>query len=287
MIMFSSFAPVVLVLSLGSCTALWDRLPGEANFVDWNQSEDWGGEELLEVQLGLKAGQLEVRPGTSSELYNLKIHYNELAFEPQVELQRQGNRAELFIGMEGKGKSLRGLGDSRLNLCLNPDVPLELHARTGVGGSNIDLSGMKIHSLVLQSGVGETKVGISEPNRARCKEVELLSGVGAFEVVGLGHLAFDELEFHGGIGKAKLDFSGSCSQLGEITIRVGIGDVEIRLPRSIGAEVRGSEGFLSEFNMPGFRRCGDAYHSENSDHAAEIVRFQIQAGIGRIALEWI
>ena len=280
-----TFLLIGLLMS-SACVVTVDGI-GEANYVDLNRSEPAGDEELVKASLDVNVGQIEVEPGSTDTSFELDMHYNELAFEPQVEFNREAGIARLSIELEGGGKSFRGLGDNTLFLKLRPDVPLELETNTGIGECNINLTGMKVQSVELQSGVGETKLTMLEPNRITCENVEIASGVGELELVGLGNLAFEELEFRGGIGEATLDFSGTWDTIGEIEIEVGAGSIEILLPRDIGAEVRVSKTFLSDFDLPRFEKKGDTYYSDNLDRASKVIKFRINAGIGHVELDWI
>jgi hypothetical protein len=264
-----------------------DGLTEEADYADFSQSEPAGDEELIRARVDLKVGQIEVEPGPRSNCYELDLHYNELAFEPKVDFSRDGGVADISVGLEGEGKSFRGIGANNLYLRLNPDTPLELETSTGIGECNINLTGMKVRSVVLESGVSETKVTVLEPNPISCEKFRISSGAGELELVGLGNLAFEELEFQGGIGTAKLDFSGDWGTVGEVQIDVGVGGVELQLPRDIGAEIRVSKSFLFDIELPRFKKQGDTYYSDNIDRVSTVIKFRVNAGIGEVELEWL
>jgi len=285
--MIKKVSLIAIIAVSASCAMSFDDWGGETNYVDFNQSEPAGEEELLRANVELGVGQMEIHPGSTENAYELDIHFNELAFRPQVEFQREDGKASLKVGLEGEGQSFRKMGDTILSLRLNPETPLQLVASTGVGESNIDLSGMRIRSLSLECGVGETSLVVTQPNRSECDRVEVSSGVGAMELIGLGNLSFREFEFQGGVGGSKLDFSGEWAELGDVDIEVGVGGIEILIPRDIGVEIRVSESFFSEFSMPGFEKQGDTYFSENIDQVDKVVKFKVRAGIGGVQIKWI
>ena len=285
--MIKKISLIAIVALSASCAMSFEDWSGEENYVDFHQSEPAGEEELLRANVELGVGQMEIHPGSEEKAYEVDIHFNELAFSPKVEFERENGRARLQIGLEGSGQSFRKMGQNIMNLRLNPATPLELDASTGVGESNIDLSGMLIRSLSLECGVGETTLSVTEPNQSECDRVEVTSGVGAMELIGIGNLSFREFEFQGGVGGSKLDFSGDWSELGDVEIDVGVGGVEILIPRDIGVEVRVSKGFFSEFSMPGFDKQGDTYYSDNINQVEKVVKFRISAGIGGVQSKWI
>lgn len=277
----------IMLGSLSSCVVSLDDLGGEANYVDFRQSEPASEEELLRASVTLKVGQIEIEPGSPSNSYELELHYNELAFKPNVDFKRSEGVADLSVDLEGRPRSFSGLGENRLFLTLSPEIPLELETRNGVGKCNLNLSGMKVRSLRLESGVGGASLSMLESNPISCEEVDISSGVGELELVGLGNLSFDELNFRGGIGEAKLDFTGSWDSIGEVQIEVGVGGISLLLPRDLGAEIRASKTFMSNIELPDFTKKGNTYYSDNLDRVSKVIEFRITAGIGKIELKWI
>ena len=285
--MIKKVSLIAIIAVSASCAVSLDGWGGEANYVDFNQSEPAGEEELLRATVELGVGRMEIQPGSTENAYEVDMHFNELAFRPQVEFQREDGKARLKVGLEGEGQSFRKMGETILSLRLNPETPLHLVASTGVGKSNIDLSGMRIRSLSLECGVGETSLTVTQPNRSECDRVEVSSGVGAMELIGLGNLSFREFEFQGGVGGSRLDFSGDWAELGDVDIEVGVGGIEILIPKDLGVEIRVSKGFFSEFSMPGFEKQGDTYFSDNIDQVDKVVKFNVRAGIGGVQIKWI
>jgi len=84
-----------------------------------------------------------------------------------------------------------------------------------------------------------------------------------------------------------LIFSGEWETPGQVEIKVGIGGVEIKLPRDLGVELKVRKSFLSGIDMKGFRKTGGSYVSENFDQATKKMQLDISAGIGGIEIDWI
>ncbi|MGH9341634.1 MAG: hypothetical protein ACRD1R_19125 [Acidobacteriota bacterium] len=278
-------ALIAVLAALAFSTCFLDLDDGEAYNARLRQDAPLQGEELIEADIEVAVGTLQIEAGSPSQSYDLDLQYNG-AFEPRVQYERDGGKARLEVALEGKARSVRNL-KTQLNLRLNPDVPLALQTHSGVGDSEIDLSGMSVRSLNLESGVGETRVSMLSPNRTVCEELEIRSGIGALEVTGLGNFGFKTFRFHGGIGGSELDFSGAWQHSGEVEIEVGIGGVEIRLPRSVGAEIRAPANFLSGLNLQDFTKRGNTYYSKNIDRVDKIIRFRIKTGVGGVDVGWM
>ncbi|MFQ5738508.1 MAG: hypothetical protein ACE5JX_05810 [Acidobacteriota bacterium] len=270
-----------------SCVISVDDWGGEARFTNYQSSETVGEEQRLEANIELNIGTLEIDAGSPLNVYDLDLYYNEAAFRPDLDFRREGDVAHLDFQLKGEGRSIRKLDKTRMNLRLNPTLALRLEAQTGVGETQIDLSGMKIESLRLENGVGETTLSMLSPNSGDCDRIEVRNGVGSLEITGLGNFGFRQMQFQGGVGGAKLDFSGSWEREGEVDIAVGIGGVKILLPRNLGAEVRMSKNLLSGIDASEFRKKGNTYYSNNLDHVDKVVRFRIRTGIGGISIRWI
>ena len=222
-----------------------------------------------------------------ADLYEVDLYYNEAAFEPRIKLSRQREVARFDFELSGEGKWTRKIGKTRASFRFSPEKILRLEARTGVGESQIDLSGMKIEALDVEAGVGETRLSMLTPNEISCDLVSIENGVGALHATGLGNLGFRRLFFRGGVGAAVLDLSGSWKQEAEVEIDVGVGGVEIRLPRNLGAEVKMSKSFLSGIDLSGFRKEGNTYFSDNMDRVDKVIRIRIRAGVGGVEIDWI
>jgi len=280
------FMAALFFTGLG-CNLAINDWAGEASYTDLYQSEDFAGDSSIDARIDLKVGELQVQAGDPSKVYELDVHYNELAFKPEVDFQRFDESAKLEISLEGEGKSFRNPGKNRLDLRINPETALNLESHTGVGESNLDLTGLKVDRLVLQSGVGETRLSMLESNRTTCELIEVTSGVGQLDVIGLGNFHFKKLNFRGGVGESNLEFSGDWTEVGSVTIEVGVGAVEVRLPRDIGAELTISKGFFSNYEVEGFTKRGDTFFSDNMERVEKIVKINIRSGLGGVEVRWI
>jgi hypothetical protein len=115
----------------------------------------------------------------------------------------------------------------------------------------------------------------------------LKSGIGGFDATGLGNLNFRDFEFEGGVGGANLDFSGDWKRSAEIRIQVGVGGVNLRLPREIGVRVEAEKHFLSGLHLEGFDQRDSYYYSRNYDATQIRVTVRIDTGIGGLKITWL
>lgn len=278
------------VLPLFSGCYFGERLPAE--MIMTSESRPLEKEKTLESEVRFDIGSLEItgsnKPG---ELYSYDLEYDKAGFAPEVRYNTavDGTEGRFFFSLETRHHS--GIHGQRLNnrlrLALNDALPLRLRINAGVGNARLSLSGLKVSSIDFESGVGEAKLSAYEPNAVRCEHIRLKSGVGRFEATGLGNMNFGELEFDGGVGGASLDFTGAWQQNADIRIRVGVGGVNVRIPRDIGVKVDSEKNLLSGLHLEGFNKQDEYYYSENYDTAATRVLIRVTTGIGGLRIGWI
>ncbi len=267
-----------------------DRVPIE--MVSMSRTQTMVGEKSLESNIRFDIGSLEIAgEPTAVSLYSFYLEYDKAGYTPDI----QYNSA--LGGTEGRFsfslQSTHRLGirrerqTNRLRLAFTNSIPLNLKVTTGVGDARLSLSGMRISRIDFESGVGGAKMSSYEPNPIPCEYVKLKNGVGAIDAIGLGNLNFRELEFEGGVGGANLDFTGKWKQNADIRIQVGVGGVNVRMPREIGVRVEAQKHFLSGLQLEGFIKRDSYYYSENYEKAAIRVSVEVATGIGGLKITWV
>lgn len=276
-------------LLFGACS-FGDRMPLE--MVTTSESRPLGQEKTLDSTVRLDIGSMEITSEKSPEsLYSCYLEYDKANFVPDVRYTTSlgGTEGRILFSLESsrrKGIHTKRL-NNRLRLALTDSIPLRMRINSGVGDTRLSLSGLKISSLDFESGVGEAKMSSYEPNAVSCEHIRLKSGVGRMEATGLGNLNFRELEFDGGVGGATLDFTGEWKQNAEVRIQVGVGGVNLRIPRDIGVKVESAKNFLSGMHLEGFNKQDSYYYSDNYDKAAMRVLVHVTTGIGGFRITWI
>jgi len=174
-----------------------------------------------------------------------------------------------------------------MRLGFTDSLPLNLSVNTGVGDARLSLSRLKVARLDMESGVGGSKLSAYDPNPIECQSIRIRSGVGSMNAVGLGNLNFRALDFEGGVGGASLDFTGDWKQDAQITIQVGVGGVNLRVPRELGVKVDAEKHFLSGLHLERFVKRDSQYYSENYDTAKFRVSIRVVTGIGGFKISWV
>jgi hypothetical protein len=284
-------APWILcILPLFAACIYEDHIPIE--MVSMNQSQPLGTEKSLEATVRFDVGSLEIsQESDAASLYSLDLYYDKASYMPDIQYDSAfaGEEGRFSFGLESTHKVgiRKERHNNRLRLAFTESIPLKLQVTAGVGESRLSLSKIKLAQMDFQSGMGEAKIKAYEPNPIQCEYIRLKNGVGSIEAVGLGNLNFREFEFEGGIGGADLEFTGDWKQNANIRITVGIGGVNIRMPREIGARVEAEKHFLSGVHLEGFSKRDSVYYSNNYDSAAIRISIRVTTGIGEFRITWI
>ncbi|NWG14360.1 MAG: hypothetical protein HXY20_12590 [Acidobacteria bacterium] len=279
-------AAVMLALITAGC-GLEERIPAEV--VSVNQSQPLGNQKGLEADVRLDVGTLEIASEKSGKAYAIDLDYDKASYRPEIRFEEGSDTSRLSFKLESLQRAdLRAdRHPNRLRLNLTDSLPVKLSVNTGVGDARLSLSGLRISSLDLESGVGGSRISIYEANPVPCDHIRIKNGVGSLDAVGLGNLNFRAMEFEGGVGGANLDFTGDWRGDADISIQVGVGGVTVRMPRTVGVKVDTQKHFLSGFHLDGFTKRDSLYYSENYDTAKCRVSLRVVTGVGGFKITWV
>ncbi len=261
----------------------------------------------LEVELIYGAGRLEVSPSDAPFLYDARVRYDESRFQPIRGWSLEGDRGRLRLAVTSVDGAehpeairlddwnvdldfddLRRRGDQlgSVELGLHPAVPTDLSIKVGAAEVDLDLGGLSLHSFEFLTGASETDISFDTPNRVRMERLSLKAGAAQFEAHDLGNARFDRLEFDGAIGDVLLDLSGAWDHSATAAIKMGIGELKLRVPRDIGVRIERSSVLIS-LDAPEFERTDRVYLSPNWDSAAVKLDIRLEAAFGTVSVERI
>lgn len=293
--------PVVFVcLSFGGAPA-----PVAAQeWRDFRTARQIGDLEALKIELMYAGGRLDVSPSETHLLYDVRLRYDAERSLPRREWRRVDRTGHLRLTASSSREDRRDADDAtwsvdpeleledlprdadaagRLDLSLNSSVPTDLRLGIGAGRARLDLGGARLTALELITGASDVEVGFARENRAAMELLSIKSGATAFMAENLGNARFRRLEFHGFVGDVVLDFAGSWRSSAEAEIRMGLGELLMRVPAHIGVRVRRSG--LASLSAESFEKVGDYWLSPNWETARIRLEVTLVAGLGSIIVE--
>jgi hypothetical protein len=245
----------------------------------------------VNVQYG--AGNFRVTPGSPGELYRMDLRYDEDRFIPVREFSPGDGALRLGLrSRDGAGLNV-SLGDHRkssqeasLDLKLSPDIPLDLDMELGAVEADLELGGIALRRLRYRTGASETHLRFSQPNPVPCDEMVIEAGAAQFEASAIGNANCARVSFRGGVGEVTLDFGGTWRRSTTADVNVGVGQLNLRLPRDVGVSVQLNR-FLASFDAAGFEKHGNTYLSENYNTARYRITLNVNASFGGIEVAWL
>ncbi len=242
-------------------------------------------EQSVEVNVTYGAGRFSVGPAESGVLYHMQIEYDEDLFEPLAEYQG----SSLRIGTESLGRHIRFGRDwaaGEMELALSRDVAMDLSMDFGAVRADMDLGGIPLTRLEIETGASQTLIDISEPNSETMSRANMDVGAAEFTVRNLGNLNAEVIDVDAGIGDIDLSFTGDWRQNARVSIDMGLGSLVLRFPRGLGVRLE-KDTFLTSLDSEGLIKRGDTYFSLDYDESEYQITVDVDAAFGSIRVEWI
>lgn len=247
------------------------------------------GETRLNARLEYAAGILRVAPGPPGELYRMDLSYDDTRYLPISDFDTQTGSVVLGLRPEGEG-GVRVVSRNQLQqvaaVTLSPRVDLRLDLTFGAVDADIELGGLRVSNLTMKTGASRALLRFSEPNAARCNLAAISAGAAEVSLLGLGNSRCDEIEFEGGMGKVILDFSGRWSSGSKVKVTMAIGELTLRLPRTVGVRLR-MDKFLSSFDPVGLVRQGDVFQSPDYAGKQRKLDVDLTTAVGGVKVVWV
>ncbi|MBD3167579.1 hypothetical protein GF324_13345, partial [bacterium] len=218
---------IVLVLFV-SAGFLFARSIERETFVE---PVDNAKEAEITFEMGLC--EMDLSPGKADELIHVEAMYDADHFKPDFRVKRDTDKVYVYLNPRGDDKSDMDNIDSDdhyYDVKLSPEIPMNLNFEIGLGEHDMDLSGLKIERIHIESGLAETRLKLDKANPITAKSIDVETGLGEFYGEGLGYLRFERFDLECGLGEASVDFTGFEGD-GEVNLSVGLGDLEIILPK--------------------------------------------------------
>jgi hypothetical protein len=268
-------------------------------------TEEKKEEELFEVNVKFNLGRLKISPFTSPNLYQLEAIYPNENYTPSIKYI-PGKRGELWLESQKIGSSLTSTfsidkvldlfskdkredtissSSNSWDLKLTKDIPIELTIKGGAADQDIELGGLMLKYLKLNTGASVTNISFVEANEERL-EMKIDTGAASFEAKGLGYANIDELKFDGGVGKSTLNFEGELKDNSIIEIGGGLGLIVIELPKDTGTVIRAKNSRLLNINsLPkSFTEKGDVYVNDAFDESKPHLNISINVALGSLRI---
>ncbi|MFQ6674768.1 MAG: hypothetical protein ACE5LH_00340 [Fidelibacterota bacterium] len=290
-------AVAVFFLTLLSAQSTPERVTEEILF-------DVGKINRMDVTISYSLGSLTLTPNVRSDRIGGQIEYDPGMITPHLRYETVGSRGKLDIavehgpefddeeafsfpgGVSGRWKDKEGEKyRADLDIRLPPGIPLDMEFDLGLGQTDLDLSGLSVSGLRLECGLSDVTITMDTPNPVRTRTLTIKTGLGDFNARGLGNLKAKAVRVNVGLGSADLDFSGDGIEDMDGKIEVGLGSLDLVLPREANVRLEVSKSFLSSVDVNDLVQEGSHWVSDRWESGRPTLELDISVGLGSVDVE--
>jgi hypothetical protein len=257
------------------------------------------GEERVDVEIQFNLGELKLKNAEDDKyIFKAEIIYDKDKYKPIVEFRRSGKTGKLTLSSEkrngdsffgrGRGSSSGGIDDNKWDTEFIGIIPITFDIELGLGKGKLDFTDMLITDIQLMTGLSDVIAEFNGANREIIRTLTLETGLGNVEFYGLGYANIERLSIECGLGSAQLSFDGEIQRDIKGKISVGLGSVNIKIPKDVGVRIKAESSFLSSLDIKNFYQVGPSrYESENWDDAKHKIYLTVEVGLGSVDIDWI
>jgi hypothetical protein len=245
--------------------------------------------EEAQVRIRFGAGEIDVVPGDPDTLFSGQFRTNVAEWAPEVSWEngtleiRQGDEGSLPITDPGPGPGVENVWELEFSTEVEMDMDIDIGASMG----DLDLSGLALTDLSVETGASDLRLRFDEPNPAAMDSMDITAGAASLRVDGIGNASPERVTVRGGAGNLVLDLTGDWDNSADIELESGVGALTLQLPAGVGVRVRTSEGLGSVQADGGLARSGGSYTNDAYGESEIELLIDISVGVGSISLNLV
>lgn len=250
-------------------------------------------EKELRVILDVSFGSISIKRGEQDKIASVDYSEEEAAKQKlYISYDISNEIGTLYIKLK---ESTRFWGDDddhngnnrHLDIKLGGTVPISFELELGAGKGDIDLTDLQVKDIKISTGASSVTLKCSKPNPILANDITIESGVSKFTAVDLSNLNFHNLKFSGGVGSYKLDFDGKLRQSAEVQIEVGLGSINVYVPKTIPAKLEYDDNWLSSFKLDDdFEKTrSGVYETNDFQDSFKRLTIRLESGLGSVRVQ--
>ncbi|HET9909546.1 MAG TPA: toast rack family protein [Anaerolineales bacterium] len=237
-----------------------------------------GTSAIQDVTLSMAVGELTLSGGAET-LIEGKMQYNVEGWKPNIEYKNNA----LTISQEAEFPVNGFPGDDVVNIwdLKLGQTPMNLVLTADAYDATLNLSGLPIHSMVVQDGASNSVIRFDTLNPAEMQELTYQTGASEITFLGLAHANFAQMSFDGGVGEYTFDFAGDLQRDAVVNIYAGLSNVRIIVPEGMAARVAVDDGLRKIYATGAWKVEGGKYAN---DGAGPLLTIVVDMGAGELHL---
>ncbi len=259
--------------------------------------------ENIKLHLRANSGNCYIKPSQSPEILNVFSNQDESSFSHNYRKETRGKTVEVFLNLEevqaeglSQTISTKMFGnadkpaDKLWKMYLTDSKPYLLELNYAVGNAHVDLSGLAIKKLKINTGSADVNVGYTSlENQVDMDTFAVKVDLGSLNVRNLNLSRTKYMVADVGFGNMMLDFSNTPMVANKIKGSVGAGNLVIILPsEQTPVLVTIQDSWLCSVKMPSsLKKVNDntfanAAYKENAKNA---LVFDLDVSMGSIVFK--
>ncbi len=260
--------------------------------------------ESIRLSVKANSGNCYIKPSQNPEILNVFSNQTETGYAHNFRKEVKGKTCEVVLNLEEVqaeglsqtistrffGPSDKPASDKLWKMYLTNAKPYFLELTYGVGNANIDLSGLAVKNLKINTGSADVNVGYFSnlENQIDMDTFSVKVDVGSINVKNLNlsrtHLVLADV----GFGNMTLDFSSKPTVSTKIRGSVGAGNLTILLPHEVPVLVKIQDSWLCSVKVPSSLkkiRENTYANSAYSKSAKNSLIFDLDVSMGNIVFK--
>lgn len=238
--------------------------------------------EPARLRLELPMGKIDLEPGAGDSLISGKVTYNVAELKPRYSTKGRTVR----IRQQYRALIPTGKVTNEWAFLLGTAAPYSLEVSAGASAASLDLGGLPLTNLTLESGAGDLNVTFDAPNPTRLKEIKVNAGAGRSSIEGLLYANAERIKVGGGVGQTIVKFTGADFVAGgRAKIETGVGEIVLVLAEYAPIRVRTSTGLGNVRADSDLIRTGKGYETASYAGAEDVLEIEVSSGVGEIKIE--
>lgn len=190
----------------------------------------------------ISMADLRLKPASEGErgVIRVDVDYDEANFEFSYEADRE--RVSVRFGPKRGGslfsRSTSGTHANRIDLTVSRDLVLNLNLKSRMGSATLDLSGVAVNEMDVETSMGSLTLQLTEPNPIPLASGRIRVSMGDVMVSGLEQLRFQRLRVRSKMGSATLKSTGLFTKDGRLDVNVSLGECFVFVPPNLVLDAR-------------------------------------------------
>jgi hypothetical protein len=247
--------------------------------------------ESVDLSVEIAVADFSIEPAGGDTMIYISVEYDPDIYSfPEVSQSRKEGGSAISLHSEFVGddpdlehKTGRNVWKVRIGSQFIWSLDLDL----AYTETNLELGGLKIEDLNVNSGFSDTMLKFSLPASSDMKKLIVDTGLGSFRTKNLGNARIVHMSVDNGLGSAVLDYGQALLRDTRVQVESGLGSVKFRLPERLPVEME-VETSMGSADLPHFDEIRDGfYRSIGYMTGNPALNADVSVGLGSVTVIWI